>query len=330
MNKKEAIVTINEKAKKQEPFFFMIDYGMNHTILLSPKDASDQGILFQFPTANNIVEPFVSTTTKALSFDKKPIDFIHYAAAFNKVQDHLHKGNSYLVNLTFPSAIETNYSLDELFVHAMAKYKILYRNHFVVFSPESFIRIEKGLISTYPMKGTIDARLPSAQQRLLENVKEFAEHATIVDLLRNDLSLFASNVHVENFRYIETIESNEKELLQVSSKITGMLPPDYTSFLGDLIFGLLPAGSVTGAPKAKTLEIIAEAENYDRGFYTGIAGWFDGRNLDSCVLIRFVEKVNGKYFYKSGGGITFQSNVKEEYQELIDKIYVPVGRSNKS
>ena len=91
------------------------------------------------------------------------------------------------------------------------------------------------------------------------------------------------------------------------------------------IFDMLPAGSVTGAPKVKTLDIIKNAENYDRGFYTGVAGFFDGKELDSCVLIRYVEKNNGDLIYKSGGGITSQSILEEEYQELIDKIYVPVS-----
>jgi para-aminobenzoate synthetase component I len=103
------------------------------------------------------------------------------------------------------------------------------------------------------------------------------------------------------------------------------LSPNYLSQLGDIIFAMLPAGSVTGAPKKKTLEIIENAENYDRGFYTGIAGYFDGQNLDSCVLIRFIENEKGQLFYKSGGGITAQSNANDEYQELIDKIYVPVS-----
>jgi len=65
-------------------------------------------------------------------------------------------------------------------------------------------------------------------------------------------------------------------------------------------------------------------ENYDRGFYTGVFGYFDGQNLDSCVMIRFIEKENGEYFYKSGGGITVYSNPESEYEELINKIYVPV------
>jgi para-aminobenzoate synthetase component 1 len=87
----------------------------------------------------------------------------------------------------------------------------------------------------------------------------------------------------------------------------------------------LPAGSVTGAPKAKTVEIIKAAEQEPRGFYTGILGIFDGKQLDSGVMIRFIEKVDGRFFYRSGGGITTQSDCKAEYEEAINKIYVPVN-----
>jgi para-aminobenzoate synthetase component 1 len=86
---------------------------------------------------------------------------------------------------------------------------------------------------------------------------------------------------------------------------------------------LLPAGSISGAPKEKTREIIRNAEKEARGFYTGIAGIYDGETLDSCVMIRYVEKQGEKTFYRSGGGITFQSEEGSEYNELIDKIYVP-------
>ncbi len=89
---------------------------------------------------------------------------------------------------------------------------------------------------------------------------------------------------------------------------------------------LLPAGSVTGAPKKKTLEIIEETENYDRGYYTGIFGIFDGKNLDSCVLIRFIEnQITDKLIYKSGGGITFLSDAEKEYDEMLKKVYVPIA-----
>jgi para-aminobenzoate synthetase component 1 len=92
-----------------------------------------------------------------------------------------------------------------------------------------------------------------------------------------------------------------------------------------MLIRLLPAGSISGAPKRKTVEIIQEAEGEERGFYTGVAGLFDGRNLDSGVLIRYIEKVNGNLFYRSGGGITTQSVKEKEYQEVIDKVYVPIN-----
>ena len=174
------------------------------------------------------------------------------------------------------------------------------------------------------MKGTIDASIPGAEKKLFDNQKEQAEHATIVDLLRNDLSQITTNVTVEKFRYVDKIVSNQKELLQVSSKISGIISESNRRKLGNIVFCLLPAGSVTGAPKNKTIEIIRSAETYKRGFYTGIAGYFDGQNLDSCVMIRFIENQNGSLLYKSGGGITAQSIAEEEYQELIDKVYVPI------
>ena len=153
--------------------------------------------------------------------------------------------------------------------------------------------------------------------------KEIAEHATIVDLIRNDLSVIAKNVRVNKFRYLERIHTNREPLLQVSSEIMGDLPEDQQYHLGDIIFALLPAGSICGAPKRKTLEIIEEVETHQRGFYTGICGYFDGRNLDSGVMIRFIQEHENKLFFKSGGGITSMSNLESEYQEYIEKIYVP-------
>ena len=88
---------------------------------------------------------------------------------------------------------------------------------------------------------------------------------------------------------------------------------------------MLPAGSITGAPKKKTVEIIREAETYRRGFYTGVMGYFDGNNLDSGVLIRFLEQgEDNRMIFKSGGGITFQSDVNDEYDEMKKKVYVPI------
>jgi para-aminobenzoate synthetase component 1 len=110
----------------------------------------------------------------------------------------------------------------------------------------------------------------------------------------------------------------------VSSQISGDLPENYINNIGDIIFKMLPAGSVSGAPKKKTLEIISNTENYQRGYYTGIFGYFDGKNIDSCVLIRYIENENGQLIYKSGGGITFMSEAGKEYDEMLKKVYVPI------
>lgn len=174
------------------------------------------------------------------------------------------------------------------------------------------------------MKGTIDASIPDAAQLLINDPKEAAEHATIVDLIRNDLSMVANQVSVSRYRYIDTLRTNLGSILQTSSEIQGTLPDDYHAHLGDIIFKLLPAGSITGAPKKKTMQIIQEAETYDRGFYTGIMGYFDGENLDSAVMIRFVEQEGEKMYFKSGGGITCQSDVESEYNEMKQKVYVPI------
>lgn len=175
-----------------------------------------------------------------------------------------------------------------MFDHARAPYRLWVNDRFVVFSPEIFVRITDGFIYSHPMKGTMDATLPDARERLLADPKEAAEHATITDLIRNDLSRFATEVTVTRYRYLDEPHTHRGPLLQMSSEIRGRLPEDYPSQLGDLFFSLLPAGSITGAPKPRTVQIIREAEAYDRGFYTGVTGYFDGRNLDSAVLIRFL------------------------------------------
>ena len=174
------------------------------------------------------------------------------------------------------------------------------------------------------MKGTIDAAIPDAEHQLLANEKEFFEHNTIVDLIRNDLSMVSTNVKVTRFRYIDRVRTNRGDLLQLSSEISGELPDGYLDHLGDILFTLLPAGSVTGAPKEKTVGIIRETELYDRGFYTGIFGFFDGHSLTSAVSIRFIEQTPGGLVFKSGGWITALSDAVSEYQEMLKKIYVPV------
>jgi para-aminobenzoate synthetase component 1 len=313
---------MNRMAISGESFLFIIDYNLSTGIIIPTRECEMQDVLFEIEGFSNYSK---SSVLPNIQLEKSPIPYSEYIEAFQYVQDQIHKGFSYLVNLTFSTPVETKASLKEIFHSSFANYKLLYKDQFLVFSPESFVKISEGKIKTFPMKGTIDASIENAEDMLLQNEKETAEHATIVDLLRNDLSKVASNVRVENYRYIEKIKTSGKSLLQMSSSILGDLPENYREKLGDIIINLLPAGSVSGAPKRATLEIIATAEKHDRGFYTGIFGHFDGKNLNSGVMIRFIENQDGKLVYKSGGGITAKSNPLEEYQELIDKIYVPVN-----
>jgi para-aminobenzoate synthetase component 1 len=315
---------INELAKNKIPFLFILDYNLNNCHVYPLNSIKQESLLFAINKHTNKSQ---SAPQKALSkktLTPKPILFSGYKKQFDKVKFHLTRGDSYLTNLTCETPIETNISLKEIFYLSDAKYRIWFNNEWVVFSPETFVKIQDGKIFSFPMKGTLDASIPNAEKLIMENLKEAAEHATIVDLIRNDLSKVATSVDVDTYRYIDKIKTSQGDLLQVSSQISGVLPEDYRSKIGTILFELLPAGSISGAPKEKTLEIIKQTESYLRGFYTGICGIFDGKNLDSGVMIRFIENRNGKYFFKSGGGITVNSIAEDEYQEMIRKVYLPL------
>ena len=212
----------------------------------------------------------------------------------------------------------------EIALAANSRYVLYIPDKFVCFSPEIFIKVNReGIISTYPMKGTIDATLPHAEKTILSDYKESAEHYTIVDLLRSDLSRICTQVHVSRLRYLDRLHTSSGDILQVSSEIKGTLPDDYRLRMGDLLRQLLPAGSISGAPKWKTLQIIRDAESEKRGYYCGIFGYFDGKELDSAVAIRFIEQQGDAYFFRSGSGITVNSNCEYEYNEVNQKIYLP-------
>ena len=302
--------------KNTIPCIVISDFEAQKVEVYTIEEAKKEGILFAFKHA---------TTYKPhnLTLSKKPLSFESYKTKFDSVIEEIKKGNTYLLNLTQPTVIETDATLKEIFYSTNASYKILYKDRFVCFSPESFIQIQGNTIATFPMKGTIDASLPNAKEKILHDEKEMAEHVMIVDLLRNDLGIIASEIRVKQFRYITEVKTNKKTLLQVSSKITAKLPQNWRENFSEFFFSLLPAGSITGTPKKKTTQLIKEIEGYERGFFSGVFGYFDGKNFDSCVMIRFIEKDGDSLIYKSGGGITLLSDVKAEYNELLDKVYLP-------
>ncbi|WP_149241971.1 aminodeoxychorismate synthase component I [Dyadobacter sp. 32] len=318
------VAQLNSWGKQKIPFVFLVDYAGLKPLAWTVDEVDDREVLFDFKGFTNCVSSVSPPMLTDFTFHKFPLSFASYERKFNEVLQNLKAGNSFLVNLSVPTPIETNLSLKDIFCYSDAPFRLWFRDLFVCFSPEIFIKVNGLRISSYPMKGTIDALVPDARATILADPKESAEHATIVDLIRNDMSMVAEKVWVERYRYIDQISTSEKTLLQVSSEVAGLLPENFDGQYGDLLMKLLPAGSVTGAPKPSTLKIIQDVEGYDRGYYTGVMGYFDGENFESAVMIRFIENQNGEMVFKSGGGITALSDPKNEYQEIIDKVYLPI------
>lgn len=307
---------INILARQKKPFLFLSDFKGERVEVVLLEDLEKEDIEFCIDENYTYREhPHTLQTT--------PVKFSEYKKKFDAVIEKIKSGETYILNLTQPTPVQTELSLKEMFAMTNAHYKLRYKDKFLCFSPEKFIQIQNNTIHTFPMKGTIDAACENAEEKILADEKEKAEHIMIVDLLRNDLSMVASHVKVEKFRYIQFIEAGEKKLLQVSSHISGRLTDDWQNNLGSLLQALLPAGSISGAPKKSTVEIIEDIEGYERGFFSGVFGVYDGKSFDSGVMIRFIEKTAKGYVYKSGGGITLDSDAKREYEELQDKIYLP-------
>lgn len=313
---------LDELSEKKESFFFVVDFLMNNILIFNQQALFEQKVLVEFPGFKNFEE--MPHNEKEIFWKSFPQTKEEYQKGFENIQQHLKRGDSYVVNYTCDTPIETNLSLEEIFHLSKAKYKVLVPGQFTFFSPETFVEVKNQNIFTHPMKGTIDAEKPNAKDLLKNDIKEKAEHYTVVDLLRNDLSMVADEVKLDEFQRIDFLKTRNKNLYAMSSEISGKVKPAFQNKIGSLMKTLLPAGSILGAPKAKTLEIILESETHERGFYTGVAGYFDGEYLDSCVMIRFIQENNKNLTFKSGGGITHLSTLADEYQEMKNKIYVPI------
>jgi para-aminobenzoate synthetase component 1 len=312
---------MNVHGNEKRPFLFAVNFELTEGFFLGNPLEQTEILFYVRGQGNSHIKKQIEND---IQFSSEPLTYDTYKAKFDIVHQGLLKGYSYLTNLTIKTPISTNLSLPDIFAYSNASYKLLLPGYFVCFSPERFVKISDKIISTNPMKGTIDASIPDAERKILNDYKETAEHNTIVDLLRNDLGIVADNVKVSRFRYIDRIKTNRTDILQVSSEITGRLQDDCADNLGDIIFGMLPAGSISGAPKPATLDIIREAENEPRGYYTGIFGYYDGKELDTAVMIRFIEEEDNRHYFRSGGGITAYSDCESEYKEVLSKIYLPI------
>lgn len=306
---------INELGRLGAPFVFCINYDKTGGFAY-PKNSMPDSIKIEMGR-----QPRNKPKTPKI-IGKHPIDYSTYLEKIETLKEHIKMGDIYLANMTCETKVELSGTLEDIFDASCAPYKLLIKDSVVIHSPEEFITIEDGVISTYPMKGTAPYENDESVKKLLDNGKELAEHTMVVDLLRNDISMVASNVKVEKFRSPLLVEADGKKLIQTISKITGSLEDNYLNKLGDILFSLLPAGSVTGTPKKKCVEILSAVEKYERGYYCGIFGEFDGKTLRSAVSIRYIEQTERGFVYKSGGGITIDSDPMSEYEEMIKKVYL--------
>lgn len=322
-NINENFLKMDQLALSGESFVFAIDFLKKHFIIRSRAEMEQHDdILVHFKHFKNYQPSF--STDKNPPLRLFPEDYAEYKKGFDRIKENLENGVLKLINYTRKTKIESDLTMEEIFKLSDAKYKILVRDQWVCFSPEPFVRIKDGKIKTFPMKGTIDADIPNARTALLNNPKEIREHQTAVKLLQQDLSVVAEEVKVKDFRKIEYLRTANKDLLTTSSEIEGTIKSEFKGRIGSILNELLPAGSILGDPRPESLKMILEAEGYKRGFYTGIVGYFDGKSLDSGVLIRFIEKEGNEFYFKSGGGITRKSSAKSEYEEVLNKIYVPI------
>jgi para-aminobenzoate synthetase component I len=314
-------VRMNELGKERIPFLFIIDFELTKPVVIPLTALGNSHLQFSMGL-DQMMQP-LSTSEENNRIQKSTVALATYQTGFSQVMNAIQAGDTYLLNLCYTTPLSGISSLEEVYEKASAPYKLLWPGKFVVFSPEQFISMHDGVIRTFPMKGTIDASIPDAEKMIMDDLKEQEEHATVVDLLRNDLSIVATKVTVDRYRFISKINTRGKTLLQTSSEISGCLADDYLDHLGDIINAVLPAGSVSGAPKKRTIELIHAIEPEQRGYYTGVFGVFDGEQVDSAVMIRMIEQRGDGFYYRSGGGITYRSEVMSEYQEMIDKVYIP-------
>lgn len=188
-------------------------------------------------------------------------------------------------------------------------------------SPETLVKLQDGVLHTFPLAGTRprgkdadeDLRL---EKELLADEKELAEHNMLVDLGRNDLGKISrfGTVQVEKYMSIERYS----HVMHIGSTVRGVIRDDKDAL--DAVSAVLPAGTLSGAPKIRAMEIINELENNKRGIYGGAIGYIDFTgNLDTCIAIRIAYKKNGKVFVRSGAGIVADSVPENEYRECINK-----------
>lgn len=188
-------------------------------------------------------------------------------------------------------------------------------------SPETLVKLENGILHTFPLAGTrprgkTDKEDKKLEAELLKDEKELSEHNMLVDLGRNDLGKISKfgSVQVEKLHSIEKYS----HVMHIGSTVRGKIREEYDAI--NAIEAVLPAGTLSGAPKIRACQLIAELEDNKRGIYGGAIGYIDfSGNMDTCIAIRIAYKKNGRVFVRSGAGIVADSDPEKEYKECINK-----------
>lgn len=188
-------------------------------------------------------------------------------------------------------------------------------------SPETLVKLENGILHTFPLAGTRPrGQTPKEdkqlEEELLADTKELAEHNMLVDLGRNDLGKISEfgSIEIENLHSIEKYS----HVMHIGSTVKGIIRAEFDAL--DAIEAVLPAGTLSGAPKIRACQLIGKLENNKRGIYGGAIGYIDfTNNMDTCIAIRIAYKKNGKVFIRSGAGIVADSLPKKEYAECMNK-----------
>ena len=251
-----------------------------------------------------------------------------FCSMVNKAKDHIFEGDIFQVVLSNRLEVDFEGSLFDTYRVLRTINPSPYMFYFsgddvevAGASPETLIKLEDGILRTYPLAGTRKRGANanediSLERELLKDEKELAEHNMLVDLGRNDLGMISKfgTVEVEKYMSVEKYS----HVMHIASTVRGQIRDDKDAF--DAIEAILPAGTLSGAPKIRALQIINELENNKMGVYGGAIGYIDFTgNMDTCIAIRLAFKKNGKVFVRSGAGIVADSVPKKEYEECINK-----------
>ncbi len=299
-------------------------------VFLGKDFVSDLPLVF-FEAFKSCSDYVPSYSTDELLLDVRPMwSYGRYAEAFEAVKEDLVEGNTYEVNLTQPFEIHASMGdaalFDTLRHRQPTPYAAFIENEYesvLSFSPELFFSLRDGVIKTKPMKGTIrrDA-CPVEDARLVEflrsDEKNRAENVMIVDLLRNDLSRIACTGSVKVARLFE-VESHPS-LHQMTSEVSAELLEGLSLY--DVLQAVFPCGSITGAPKISTMEIIERLEAEPRGIYCGAIAYLNPDEMVFSVPIRILQRRADElaYLYRVGGAVVWDSKVHDEWQECYTKL----------